>query len=148
MRPDCHDFFGFSIAMPFAQQPTPSGAPQPVAEKRLRDGHTELRCGAASTRNNLTGYKDVRSISGYLKRKVFPEPMWCPPCVLTQEDAAGGLVGLGMTVEKAQAEFALHWLLNEDLAEAHDAAEQDAPDGELDAGSGGKRRGHGKGPDA
>ena len=39
------------------------------------------------------------------------------------------MVGLEMTVEKAQADFALHWLLNEHLAEAHDVAEQDAPEG-------------------
>ena len=81
-------------------------------------------CDWASKRKDLTGYKDVLTICGYLKRKVYPEPMWCPLCVLTQEDAAGGLVGLGMTEEKAQAEFALHWLPNEKLAEAHDAAEQ------------------------
>ena len=86
-------------------------------------------CGWASKRNNLTGYKDVLTICGYLKRKVYPEPIWCPLCVLTQEDAAGGLVALEMTEKKALAERALHWLPNEDLAEAQDAAAQDAAEG-------------------
>ena len=36
------------------------------------------------------------------------------------------MVVLKMTAEKAQEEFALHWLPNEDLAVAYDAAEQDA----------------------
>ena len=43
------------------------------------------------------------------------------------------MVGLEMTVEKAQSDFALHWLLNEDLAEAQDVAEQDAGRGQLGA---------------
>ena len=86
-------------------------------------------CRWGSKRYNLTGYNDVRSISGYLKRKVFPEPIWCPLCVLTQEDAAGGLAALEMTEEKALAERALHWLPSEDLAEAQDAAAQDATEG-------------------
>ena len=86
-------------------------------------------CGWASKRNDLTGYKDLLTICGYLKRRVHPEPMWCPPCVLIQGDAAGGLVVLKMTAEKAQEEFALHWLPNEDLAVAYDAAEQDAAEG-------------------
>jgi len=38
-----------------------------------------------------------------------------------------------MTEEKAQAQRALHWLPNEDLAEAQDAAEQDAGRGQLGA---------------
>ena len=90
-------------------------------------------CGWASKRNDLTGYKDLLTICGYLKRKVHPEPIWCPQCVLTQEDAAGGLVVLTMTEEKAQAQRALHWLPNEDLAEAQDAAELDAGRGQLGA---------------
>ena len=85
--------------------------------------------GWASKRNNLTGYRDVLTIGGYLKRRVFPEPMWCPPCVLTEEDAAGGRDALKMTEENALAERALHWLPNEDLAEAQDAAAQDAAEG-------------------
>ena len=86
-------------------------------------------CGAASKRNNLTGYKDLLTISGYLKRKVFPEPMWCPPCVLTEEDAAGGWDALKMTAEKAQTQRELHWFTNEVLADAHDAEEQDTGEG-------------------
>ena len=86
-------------------------------------------CGWASKRKDLTGYKDVLTIRGYLKRKVYPEPMWCPLCVLTQEDATGGLGVLQMTEEKALAERALHWLPNEDLAEAQDVAAQDAAEG-------------------
>ena len=43
------------------------------------------------------------------------------------------MVVLTMTEEKAQAQRALHWLPNEDLAEAQDAAEQDAGRGQLGA---------------
>ena len=39
------------------------------------------------------------------------------------------MVVLEMTAEKAQEEFALHWLPNEDLAVVYDAAEQDAAEG-------------------
>ena len=36
---------------------------------------------------------------------------------------------MNMTAEKAPKDFELHWLTNEDLADAHDAAEQDAAEG-------------------
>ena len=56
-------------------------------------------------------------------RKVHPEPILCCPYVLTQEDAAGGLDVRAMTEPKAQTQRALHWLPDEDLAEAQDAAD-------------------------
>ena len=86
-------------------------------------------CGWASKRNNLTGYRDVLTIGGYLRRKVDPERIYCPQCVLTHADAAGGWDALKMTEAKALEERALHWLPNEDLAEAQDVAAQDAAEG-------------------
>ena len=45
-------------------------------------------------------------------------------CVLTEYDAAGGVAALTLTQAKAQTQRALHWLTNEDPAEAHRRAEQ------------------------
>ena len=75
------------------------------------------------------GAKCVKSISGYLRKKVDPWQIYCPPCILTRPDAAGGLSALHLTAELAQQELGLHWLPNEDLAEAQDAAAQDAAAG-------------------
>ena len=41
MRIDSHDFFGFSLAMPLAQEPSSSGASKPAAEKRPLQEPTE-----------------------------------------------------------------------------------------------------------
>ena len=91
-------------------------------------------CDWASKRKDLTGYKDVLTIGGYLRRKVDPERIYCPQCVLTHDDAAGGLTALHMTAELAQRELGLHWLPNEDLASEQDAGR--GQQGEQDAGRG------------
>ena len=86
-------------------------------------------CDWASKRKDLTGYRDVLTIGGYLRRKVDPERIYCPQCVLTHADAAGGRDALQMTEVKALEERAFHWLPTEDLAEAQDVAAQDAAEG-------------------
>ena len=91
-------------------------------------------CDWASKRKDLTGYRDVLTIGGYLRRKVDPERIYCPQCVLTHADAAGGWGALKMTEVKALEERALHWLPNEDLASEQDAGR--GQQGEQDAGRG------------
>ena len=86
-------------------------------------------CDWASKRKDLTGYRDVLTIGGYLRRKVDPERIYCPQCVLTHADAAGGRDALHMTEVKALEERAFHWFPTEDLAEAQDVAAQDAAEG-------------------
>ena len=63
-----------------------------------------------------------------------PWQIYCPQCILTRPDAAGGLQCHHFTAELAQQELGLHWLPNEDLASEQDAGR--GQQGEQDGGRG------------
>ena len=75
-----------------------------IGSRAICDG-----CSAASKDANFTGKRMLKKIGAYVPKGNGSEVIYCPLCILTEPDAAGGLTVFSMTENIAQRLFEQHW---------------------------------------
>ena len=75
-----------------------------IGSRAICDG-----CSAASKDADFTGKRMLKKIGAYVPKGNGSEVIYCPLCILTEDDARGGLTVFSMTEDMAQTLFEQHW---------------------------------------